>query len=246
MFRVDDSISKENQKLFADLKFSIFVKFKLHILFLYQALASIKQLSFNIDNTVLGPHIFLLYVNDFSSNISTTEKVIQFADDASIVCCGQKGSLHGKVTEILQKTEEYVEMNKLTLNTNKTELIFFSGDNSDFGSIFYKNEVLTTQKSCRCLGIQIDKNLSFEEQLNKTLKKIAHAIRSIYVIRHQVPLNARILLLKSLVLSHLSFSATFFQNLSAKNLKRLNRQINWGIKVCFLRKKYDKARDLLI
>ena len=51
-----------------------------------------------------------------------------------------------EVTEILQKTEEYVEMNKLSLNTKKTELIFFSRDNSDFGSIFYKNEVLTTQK----------------------------------------------------------------------------------------------------
>ena len=83
-----------------------------------------------------------------------------------------------------------------------------------------------------------------EEQLNKTLKKMAQAIRSIYLIRHQVPLNARIL--KSVVLSHLSFSAIFFQNLSAKNLKLHNRQINWGIKVCFLRKKYDKARDLLI
>ena len=67
--------------------------------------------------TVLGPLIFLLYVKDFSSNINTTEKLIQFADDISIVCCGPKSSLHGKVTEILQKTEEYVEMNKLTLNT---------------------------------------------------------------------------------------------------------------------------------
>ena len=42
------------------------------------------------------------------------------------------------------------------------------------------------------------------------------------------------------------FRQPFFQNLSAKNLKRLNRQINWAIKVCFLRNKYDKARDLLI
>ena len=161
--------------------------------------------------TVLKPLIFLLYVNDFSFNISTTEKVIQFADDTCIVCCGQKDSLHGKVTKILQKTEECVEMNKLTLNTNKTELIFFSRDNSDFGSNFYKNEVLTTQKSCRYLAIQTDRNLSFEEQLNKTLKKIAHAIRSNYLIRHQVPPNARILLLKSLLLSHLSFWQSFFK-----------------------------------
>ena len=154
--------------------------------------------------TVLGPLIFLLYVNDFSFYISKTEKVIQFADDTSIVCCGQKCSLDGKVMKILQKTEEYVEMNKLTLNTNKTELMFFLRDNSDFGSIFYKNEVLTKQKSCSYLGIQIDRNLSFQEQLKKTLKKMAHAIRSIYHIKHQVPLNAWILLLKSLVLSHLS------------------------------------------
>ena len=63
--------------------------------------------------------------------------------DTIIVCCGQKSSLQGKVTEKLQKTEQYVEMKKLTLNTNKTELIFFSRYNSDFGSIIYKNEVLT-------------------------------------------------------------------------------------------------------
>ena len=137
-------------------------------------------------------------------------------------------------------------MNKLTLNTNKTELIFLLRNISAFGSVFYKNEVLTTQKSCRYPGVQIDRNFSSEEQLNKTLKKMAHAIRSIYHIRHQLPLNAQILLLKALVLSHLSFSAIFFQNLSAKNLNCLNRQINWGIRVCFLRKKYDKARDLLI
>ena len=163
------------------------------------------------EGTVLEPLTFLLYVNDFSSNINTTEKVIHFADDTSIVCCGQKSSLHRKVMEILQKTEEYVEMNNLILNTNKAEIIFFLRKTSNFGSIFYKNEVLRTQKSCRCLGSQIDRNFNFEEHLNKTLKKMAHAIRSIYLIRHQVPLNARILLLKSLVLSHLSFSAIFFE-----------------------------------
>ena len=43
-----------------------------------------------------GPLIFLLYVNDFSSNIDTTENVIQFADDTGIVCWGQKIGLHGK------------------------------------------------------------------------------------------------------------------------------------------------------
>ena len=151
-----------------------------------------------------------------------------------------------KSYKFLKKIEENVEMNKLTSNTNKSELIFFSRGNSDFGYIFFQKRSSHNKRSCRYHGIQIDRNLSFNVQLKKTLKKMAHAIRSFYPIRHQIPLNKRILLLKSLVLSHLSFSAIFFQNLSAKNLKRLNRQINWRIKVGFLRKKYDKARDLPI
>ena len=174
------------------------------------------------------------------------DEVIQFANDTSIICCGQKSTLQGKVMEILQKKEECAVMNKLTLNTNKTELIFFSRDNSDFGSFLYKNGVLKTEDICRYLGIQIDRNLSFDEQLNNALKKMAHAIRLFYLTRHRIPLNARILLLKSVLLSHLSFSAIFFQNISAKNLNRLIGQIIWGIKVCFLSKKYDKARNPLI
>ena len=81
-------------------------------------------------------------MNDFSCNIDTTEKVIQFADGTSIVC-GQKSSLLGKVMEFLQKNREHEEMNKLTLNTNETELIFFCRDNFISGSVSFKNEVLT-------------------------------------------------------------------------------------------------------
>ena len=53
------------------------------------------------------------------------EKVIQFADDTSTVCCGQKGSLHGKVTEILQKKQEYVEMNKLSFEYKQNRIKLF-------------------------------------------------------------------------------------------------------------------------
>ena len=42
-----------------------------------------------------------------------------------------------------------------------------------------------------------------------------------------------------------AFLQRFLQTLSKKILKRLNRQITWGIKVCFLHKKYNKARILI-
>ena len=84
---------------------------------------------------VLEPLILLLYVNNFSSIINTTEKVIQFGDDASIVCCEKDRSLHGKVKKILQKSEEYVEMNKLTLNTKAN--YSFSGTIIPISDLFF-------------------------------------------------------------------------------------------------------------
>ena len=79
-------------------------------------------------------------------------------------------------------------MDKLSLNTKK-QVIKVSRNNSNFGPDCFKTDVFTTQKCCRFHETQIDRYLQFDEQLTKTLKKMAHAIRSIYRIRHQIPLK---------------------------------------------------------
>ena len=38
----------------------------------------------------------------------------------------------------------------------------------------------------------------------------------------------------------------FSQLLSAKNILRIHPQIDWGIKVCYMRRKFDHCRDLLL
>ena len=75
---------------------------------------------------------------------------------------------------------------------------------------------------------------------------MANAIRFLYLVRNQIPLKVRIDVFKSVVLSHLSFSGVFLQTLTVKNINRINRQINWGIKVCYFRQKFDHSIDLLI
>ena len=75
---------------------------------------------------------------------------------------------------------------------------------------------------------------------------MASAIRSLYFVHYQVPLKTTINRFRLLVLSHLDFGAVFFQNLPSYSIDRINKQINWGIKVCFMKTKYDTARDLLL
>ena len=72
------------------------------------------------------------------------------------------------------------------------------------------------------------------------------AIRSIYLVRNQIPLRARLNLFRSLVLSHLEFNAILFQSLPSYSIDRINKQIRWGVKVCFSRTKYKRAHKLLL
>ena len=102
-------------------------------------------------------------------------------------------------------------------------------------TIDFKRHRLEASEKCRYLGVIIDRELTYQNQLNKVISKMASAIRSLYLVRFE-----------SLVLSHLDFSTIFFQNLPSYSIDRINKQINWGIKVCFMKTKYDTARDLLL
>ena len=198
--------------------------------------------------TVLGPLIFILHVNDFSEAVSTNCDVLQFADDTAILCHARnEANLQLKAEDTLNKTDQNMKQNRLTLNEKKTELMVFrNGKLPIIETVDFKGHRLEASEKCRYLGVIIDRELTYQNQLNKVISKMASAIRSLYLVRYQVPLKTRINLFKSLVLSHLDFSAIFFQNLPSYSIDRIKKQINWGIKVCFMKTKYDTVRDLLL
>ena len=135
---------------------------------------------------------------------------------------------------------------KKNIRTNRKipdrESIHFNSD-TEFS---FKGDVIKPARACRYLGVQIDSKLTFENHLNSVLSKMANAIRSLYLVRNQIPLKVWIDVVKSAVRSHFSFSGVFLQTLTVKNINRINRQINWGIKVCYFRQKIDHSIDLLI
>ena len=99
------------------------------------------------------------------------------------------------------------------MKTGKTELLCFSKENENFNPIVLRGQEIKPESHCGYLGIVIDSKLNFNVQLNKVQSNMATAIRSIYLLRYQLPMKALLMLFKSLVFSHLTFSAPFFQNL---------------------------------
>ena len=85
--------------------------------------------------SILCPLLFIVYVNDFSQ-ASTVFKLITYADDPSLVSTfgSFTNSTNNSNTEYMINTElhniaEWLKLNKLTLNINKTKYMIFQMPN---------------------------------------------------------------------------------------------------------------------
>ena len=73
-----------------------------------------------------------------------------------------------------------------------------------------KGHRMEASEKCRYLVVIFDRELTYQNQQSKVISKMASEIRSLYLVRYQLPLKTIINLFKSLVFSHLDFSAIFF------------------------------------
>ena len=80
--------------------------------------------------SVLGPKLFILYVNDLC-NVSNLVKCILFADDTSLFCSDANiNRLFERVSSVLASMCRWFAINKLSLNVLKTSYMLFRNNSA--------------------------------------------------------------------------------------------------------------------
>ena len=80
--------------------------------------------------SILGPLLFLIYINDFPKYL-TSGKAIMFADDTNLFFNSSSYEALYEVTNTqLKHVEAWLSANKLTLHTDKTQYVAFRTPNS--------------------------------------------------------------------------------------------------------------------
>lgn len=124
--------------------------------------------------SVLGPLIFLLFINDLPSNISQGS-VFMYADDTTIVISDPKPeNIHIKVTTILKEFSLWCTKNKLMINHNKTICLPIHNKyrvDHNFSFNFNGSE-LSSSTSAKLLGVLIDKHFSWDLHIETVCNKL--------------------------------------------------------------------------
>jgi len=139
--------------------------------------------------SVLGPLLFLVYINDLPITISKVAKSIIFADDTSIIITNDNkvdfsNTLHLTMIEI----SSWFRSNLLTLNYDKTHFLQFltKKQNEMQQQVVISNSIITNTNSTKLLGLRIDSTLSWKDhviELAPKLNKACYVIRTLTFLR---------------------------------------------------------------
>ena len=181
--------------------------------------------------------------------IGETSELVQYADDTMIY------TSHGDIEEAISLLENEIDQlihffqsHRLTVNANKTEFIIFckpwKNNATQNYTLRVENEIIQTSANVKHLVVYLDRNLTYQNEVKNILRKMACGIKILYALRDFLPINARLLLFNALIMSHLHYSAVLLNGITENLLTTLEKQLNWGIKACFYRNKYDSSSTL--
>ena len=124
--------------------------------------------------SVLGPLLFLLYINDLP-NISKVLEFYLFADDTNIYCEAKTlQELQFIVNRELKELRTWLIVNRLSLNIDKTNFVIFHPYNKPVKqkiTLKLHKNAISEKESVKYLGIMIDSTLTWKTHIDKISKK---------------------------------------------------------------------------
>ena len=172
--------------------------------------------------SVLGPLLFLIFLNDLNS-LSPNLEVITFADDASIFMSNASlTALESQMNKELSNIHTWFECNMLKLNLQKTGFQLFSKTKNITELRLTINDTpISKLEEVKFLGVLVDSNLSFKPHIHKLSLKLAQLSGVIRGTKQLLSKSQLTLLYNALIFPHLTYCCLIWGINYQSHLKRL-------------------------
>lgn len=185
--------------------------------------------------SILGPLLFLIYINDIVKSSPLLTYVL-FADDTNIFCSHKcLNTLIYTLNNELVKISTWFKCNKLSLNLDKTCFINFCASQTHFDqviNIVIDDISIVERKSTKFLGITLDSKLTWNNHVNNITTSISRAVGVIGKMRDLVPEKILYTLYNALVLPYFTYCNTVWGNCSITKINIIFLLQKRALRIC--------------
>ena len=174
--------------------------------------------------SILGPLLFLLFINDFP-NVNSFFKFILFADDSTLSCHFNHSNeliIRNKLETELQVIYNWLAMNKIKINFDKSNFIFFSyGKEYNLETLKFGPGMIYVTDRTKFLGIVIDRNLKFKFHVSTISTKLAKVNGILFRLNNVLPFDCLKTLYSSLFAPHILYGMEIWFGILLTNDERI-------------------------
>jgi hypothetical protein len=180
--------------------------------------------------SILGPLLFLIYINDVCF-ASSSLQLISYADDTTCIATISPSQIDNdilKVNDELDKIHDWLLLNKLSLNIDKTRFMLFHFhqriiDFNTLPDVCIKSQNVSRVENFDFLGVIIQQNLNWSPHHGKIASKISRANGIIKRLQNTLPNQILKTLYTSLIQPHLLYGILGWGQ-SAPRIKSLQKK----------------------
>jgi len=203
------------------------------------------QLPINIgvpQGSILGPLLFLLYINDLPTCLSYCKAHLYADDTVLYLSSANPSQAQSYLSHDLNNICNWLTLNKLTLNTKKTQFIVFGTPAllKKFNGLRFSvnDQMLERVASIKYLGVVLDEHLKWDNQIKTVLVKARSRLYLLSRLRPYVSSPIFKILYMSLLQSVFDYGDILWSEAAECKLDALQKIQNRAIKILFNQPKH--------